>query len=1034
MRMNVYRGVSVLLAAGLIITGAGIGAQEPGGGRKAQHRETTMAPGARTAQPAARSLRLAAPQDPLDVAMAYVRNSAATFGLTEGDVADVEVSSALTSEHNGVTHVYVRQRFNGIEVHGAVMNINVKDGQVFGAGNSFVPNLAAAISGAGSGMTEAAAIAAAARLLGKEVSDVSTEPILARAAYEPLANGEVALAWIVSIEEAGTSHMWEISLDASTGELFEQTDLTITDAWSAEPDWNDVAAANAAGEAAKSDSESADDPVLIPVPQVPGSGKYRVYQWPHGDPNDGDRNLVTDPADAVSSPFGWHDTDGISGAESNQTVGNNVDAYTDELNDNVADATERATAGSGQTFDFPIDFSLDPVNYKPAATTNLFYWNNIIHDVTYRYGFNEASGNFQTNQYGRFTPTPPETNTGANDQVRAEAQDGGGMNNANFGTNTDGVRPRMQMFLWVPVGGYQVQVQTGTAVGNYTAARANFRPFLADSAVTQPTALVELTSPANGCAPLVGFVPGHIAYSDSGSCSAITKANNARNAGAVGIIINTGQNDANLAAVTGVSTGVGIPLLGVSTNTAAILRPALPFTAKMAFLGVPAVLRDGDFDAGVIVHEYTHGISNRLTGGRIVTGCLAGNEQMGEGWSDFLALALTHDELRSVQRNRGIGPYIRFTGVDGPGIRPTRYSTDMTINPTTYGTTTLGTLVVPHGIGYAWTTALWEVYWNLIDKHGFNQNIYDAWDTGGNNMAVQFVMDGMKLQPCRPGFVTGRDAILQADQLLTGGQNQCVMWKGFAKRGLGFGAQQGSVNTNADNVESFELPASCIAGLAVDPASIAVEHILGASTSRSLEILNTAAVDGTDLNWTITETATTCNAPSDVPWLNVAPVSGTTPGAGSSIAAVTLNAGSLGVGTYNAKLCVTGAGTTVEVPVSMKVIYNFKGFFAPFNVHNVERRAAFIHNVQWSLNGFKGMGIFGGGAPQSRQVDCATGDPLGPFSYSDRPGDTSLKYTSRTDTYQWSWNTDKSWANTCRQLVVTLDDATEHSIQVKFIK
>jgi hypothetical protein len=918
----VYRGVTALLAAGVIITGVGLGAQEPGKARKAQHRETVMAPEQAAPQAAARTLRLAAPSDPLEIALAYVSNSAAAFGLTAADVADVAVSSSVFSEHNGVTSVYVNQRFNGIGVHGAVMNINVKDGRVFGAGNSFVANLADAVSSSQPGLTEAEAIAAAAQLLGKDASTLSTEPIRASLVFEPLETGEVALAWMLSIEEAGTSHMWEMSLDASTGELFEQTDLTINDAWSAEPDWNEVAAANAAAATtAKSETEEADDPVLVPVPGVPGSGKYKVYQWPHGDPNDGDRHMVSDPADAFSSPFGWHDTDGLPGAESNQTVGNNVDAYTDELNDNTGAEAERATAGPNMTFDFPIDFGLDPVNYKPAATTNLFYWNNIIHDITYRYGFNEASGNFQVNQYGRFTPTPPETNTGANDSVRAEAQDGGGMNNANFGTNTDGVRPRMQMFLWVPVGGYQVQVLTGPTAGNYTAARANFRPFLSDSAVPQPTATVSLTSPANGCAPLVGFPAGNIAYSDSGTCNAIVKATNARNAGAVGIIINSGQNDANLAAVTGVSLGVGIPLLAISTNNAAILRPSLPFTAKMAFLGTPAVLRDGDFDAGVITHEYTHGISNRLTGGRIATGCLAGNEQMGEGWSDFLALVLTHDKLRPVQRDRGIGPYIRFTGVDGPGIRPTRYSTDMTVNPTTYGTTTLGTLVIPHGIGYAWTTALWEVYWNLIEKHGFNQNIYEPWDSGGNNMALQFVMDGMKLQPCRPGFVTGRDGILQADQVLTGGANQCVMWRGFAKRGLGFGASQGSVNTNNDNVESFAMPPLCQPVVSVTPAALTQTQISGTAKWQEIAIRNTTAEDGLDLNYSITEALTDCSVPSDVPWLGMTSTTGLVRANDRpSKPAVTFRSDGLAVGTYTAKLCIAGGNNgVVEVPVTMNV-------------------------------------------------------------------------------------------------------------------
>ena len=58
---------------------------------------------------------------------------------------------------------------------------------------------------------------------------------------------------------------------------------------------------------------------------------------------------------------------------------------------------------------------------------------------------------------------------------------------------------------------------------------------------------------------------------------------------------------------------------------------------------------------------------------------------------------------------------------------------------------------------------LWEVYWNLVAKHGFNPDIYDAWTTGGNNLAIQLVTDGMKFQPCSPGFVDGRNAILAAD-------------------------------------------------------------------------------------------------------------------------------------------------------------------------------------------------------------------------------------------------------------------------------
>lgn len=47
----------------------------------------------------------------------------------------------------------------------------------------------------------------------------------------------------------------------------------------------------------------------------------------------------------------------------------------------------------------------------------------------------------------------------------------------------------------------------------------------------------------------------------------------------------------------------------------------------------------------------------------------------------------------------------------------------------------------------------------------------------------------MKLQPCRPGFFDARDAIIQADQIMTGGENFCTLWKSFAKRGLGVDAR-----------------------------------------------------------------------------------------------------------------------------------------------------------------------------------------------------------------------------------------------------
>jgi hypothetical protein len=136
----------------------------------------------------------------------------------------------------------------------------------------------------------------------------------------------------------------------------------------------------------------------------------------------------------AQSPSGW-----VSGTT---TTGNNVDAYLDRDNNNAADAINARPVSSTRDFQYAFDLAAAPTTTtnQNAAVTNLFYLNNVIHDELYRHGFNEASGNFQTNNFGK--------GGAGNDPVNAEAQDGGGTSNANFATPNDGSRPRMQMYLW----------------------------------------------------------------------------------------------------------------------------------------------------------------------------------------------------------------------------------------------------------------------------------------------------------------------------------------------------------------------------------------------------------------------------------------------------------------------------------------------------------------------------------------------------------------------------------------------------------
>lgn len=753
----------------------------------------------------------------VETALGYLHDNQQRLGLTGADLLDVVATSETVSEHNGVTHVYLRQRYKGIDVLRGTMTVNIgRDGGVLNHAGTFVSNLPSAINRESAGQGAASAAAQAAKALDLRttrafeikqwkggadqavvLSDggVSEQDIPARLVYESVSPHQVRLAWLVQIQELGGNHWWEMTVDAETGQVLEQDDLVDQDEFGVPVNTGEpsVLAAEAGGLAVANGLTET----------------YNVFAWPKESPYDGARTLETTPADLFASPFGWHDTDGIVGPEFTVTRGNNVHAYTDLDANNVVDPGSDPDGGPGLLFDFPLDLTLGPETYRPAAVTNLFYWNNIVHDVFYQYGFTEAGGNFQVNNYGRGGL--------GNDDVRAEAQDGSGTNNANFGTPVDGNRPRMQMFVWTGGFPYFVTVNGGPIAGNYTATGAVFGPRIEDvGPVTGDVALVNDgtgASPTDGCEAFA-IPAGSIALVDRGNCNFTVKVANAQAVGAVGVIV---ANNAagNPITMGGTDPTITIPAVMVTLANGDLFKANLPFNATLGINADRPPNRDSDLDSGVIAHEYGHGISNRLTGGPAVVNCLGNAEQMGEGWSDFTALVLTARSSHSATQARGIGNYVSFRPADGQGIRPAPYTTDLSVNPVTYGD--IGGLAIPHGVGYAWASTLWEVYWNLVQAHGFNPNVYDSWDTGGNNLAIQLVVDGMKMQPCRPGFVDGRNAILAADMALTGGANQCLIWRGFAKRGLGFSASQGLNTSTTDGTEAFDLPASC--GVLPEPGS-----------------------------------------------------------------------------------------------------------------------------------------------------------------------------------------------------------------------
>jgi extracellular elastinolytic metalloproteinase len=156
--------------------------------------------------------------------------------------------------------------------------------------------------------------------------------------------------------------------------------------------------------------------------------------------------------------------------------------------------------------------------------------------------------------------------------------------------------------------------------------------------------------------------------------------------------------------------------------------------------------RDSSFDAGVVIHEYTHGVSNRLTGGALNSGCLSTTEAggMGEGWGDFMAIAIHMKTTDTRRTDYPMGDWVRGRP---SGIRTYPYSTKQSVNPMIYSTANNSTLV--HFIGSIWATMLYEVMWNLIDDHGITgarvPSFVNGVPTDGRFLAMQLVIDGMKL-------------------------------------------------------------------------------------------------------------------------------------------------------------------------------------------------------------------------------------------------------------------------------------------------
>ncbi len=114
----------------------------------------------------------AAAQEPRDVARAYLTQNAAQFGVTAADVADMTTTSLYVTASTGVTHVNLNQRYNGLDVAGGHITVNVgADKQVKYAAGRLLKVAPAAAATATLDATDA--VEAAASALGLEEPDAA---------------------------------------------------------------------------------------------------------------------------------------------------------------------------------------------------------------------------------------------------------------------------------------------------------------------------------------------------------------------------------------------------------------------------------------------------------------------------------------------------------------------------------------------------------------------------------------------------------------------------------------------------------------------------------------------------------------------------------------------------------------------------------------------------------------------------------------------------------------------------------------------
>ncbi|HEX8398333.1 MAG TPA: M36 family metallopeptidase [Pyrinomonadaceae bacterium] len=617
------------------------------------------------------------------------------LAVTDSQVDNLKVTADYTNPNGELSFVHLEQEINGIPVFQGELKAGfTKRGEIIRVINNLAPGLEYNSLSSDFGSPEDA-VRAAFKQVSRPMKDeeatrnaASTEmkavfgtgdwATTAEKMYFPTEAGVARPAWRVSIWESAAAYY--VIVDAETGTMLWRKNLTNHQT---QPATYNVYANTT------SLLKSLDSPApLSPGPTNPEIGNQGFAATRTN------VTLIGNEAPYTFNQKGWI-TD-----NTNATEGNNVRAGLDRAEPDGID--DVITGSPDRIFESPMwnpppgtpgTIADDPVSQQAqrGAVIQMFYVVNRFHDETYRLGFTESARNFQHQNF---------TGSGApGDRILAEGQDtdpnNPTFNNANFTTEADGGRGKMQMYLW------------------------------------------------NG----------------------------------------------------------------------------------------PNPDRDGTADAEIMVHELTHGLSNRLHSNASGLNSSMG-QAMGEGWSDFYALSMlseTTDPINGVYALAGYSTYLRVTGfggnyyygirrfpkavmafTGGPNNRPHNGLTFKHLNSncnevidsiSAYKHGQLANNQICddiHNAGEIWSSALWEVRAKFIQQYGHSL---------GTRLVLQYVTDGMKLDPSSPTMLDARNSIIAA---AANGPNPdldvALVWQGFAIRGMGYSASIQNASIGALVTEAFDLP------------------------------------------------------------------------------------------------------------------------------------------------------------------------------------------------------------------------------------